>query len=235
MKDLQSKIALVTGASRGIGAAIVRELASRGAQVIFTYGKSVTEANALSKATGAEAVQADSADIQAVRQVVTDVVKRHGHLDILVNNAGVFIAPQNDTEYDHQNNINIKAVWAAVKAAAPLLADGGRIVSTGSVLGELVKFGGVGEYAATKAAVAMMTRSWARELGARGITVNCVQPGPIDTDMNPANSDMAPMLKPMTALNRYGKPEEVAALVGFLCSPAEPATSPAHKSMWMAV
>lgn len=153
------------------------------------------------------------------------VVARFGRLDILVNNAGVFVTgPVNDptadvAAFDHLFAVNVRGVAAAVRAAANLIGDGGRIISIGSVGGDHAPFVGVGDYAATKAAIAAYTRGWARDLGPKGITVNTVQPGPIDTDMNPDSGDFADGQKAATALGRYGKPEEVAAAVAFLASP----------------
>ncbi|MBI1309509.1 MAG: SDR family oxidoreductase [Proteobacteria bacterium] len=224
METLKGKVALVTGGSRGIGAAIVQELAAQGVTVVFSYGKSAKEAEALAKKTGAEAVQADSADAEAVRKLVRGVAKAHGRVDILVNNAGVFMLaeegkPLDDAAYARQMDINVRAVWAASKEVAGVMPDGGRIVNIGSVVGERAGFGGLTEYAMTKGAVAMLGRGLAHELGLRGITVNTVQPGPIDTDMNPDEGEFAEMMKQGIAMKRYGKPVEVAKAVAFLASP----------------
>jgi len=158
---------------------------------------------------------------------VKSVVESFGRLDILVNNAGVFAMGQvhdranNLAELDHLFAVNVGGVAAAVRTAAPLMEQGGRIISIGSVVGDSTPWPGASDYSATKGAVAAYTRGWARDLGPKGITVNNVQPGPIDTDMNPAgNGDFAGLQKTATALGRYGKPEEVAAAVAFLASPA---------------
>jgi 3-oxoacyl-[acyl-carrier protein] reductase len=153
------------------------------------------------------------------------VADRFGRLDILVNNAGVFVTGQvhdgaiDVAELERQFAVNVGGVVAAVRAAAPLMNDGGRIISIGSVLGEASPFPGIGDYSATKAAVIGYTRGWARDLGPKGITVNTVQPGPIDTDMNPDSGEFADAQRAATALGRYGKAEEVAAAVAFLASP----------------
>ena len=231
-KTLAGKVALVTGGSRGIGAAIARALAENGADVAISYSASADKAKAVvndlaAKGVRAEAFKADQANAEEVEALVKSVVERFGRLDILVNNAGVFSTGQ---VHDRANNlseiarmfaVNIGGVAAAVRTAAPLLSDGGRIISIGSIAGEISPWPGIADYSATKGAIAAYTRGWARDLGPRGITVNNVQPGPIDTDMNPAgNGDFSAAQKAATALGRYGKPEEVAAAVAFLASPA---------------
>lgn len=226
-QSLKGKVALVTGASRGIGAAIALRLAAEGADVAFSYSRSAERAQAVLrgiKAYGVKglAVAADQADGGAVAALVRTVHEHFGRLDILVNSAGVFSMgvvgdPAADTvALDRQQAINLNGVVAAVRAAVPLMADGGRIVSIGTMFASRVPFAGVGDYAASKAAVAAYGRAWARDLGPRAITVNTVQPGPINTEMNPETSDMAPLVKQMTALGRYGQPEEIAGVVAFL-------------------
>jgi 3-oxoacyl-[acyl-carrier protein] reductase len=231
-KKLAGKVALVTGGSRGIGAAIARALADDGADVAISYSASADKAKAvlnelLQKGVRAHAFKADQANPQEVSALVKSVVERFGHLDILVNNAGVFATGQvhdranNLSELDHLFAVNVGGVASAVRAAAPVMSEGGRIISIGSVVGERSPFPGIGDYSATKAAILGYTRGWARDFGPRGITVNNVQPGPIDTDMNPAgNGDFSAAQSAATALGRYGKPEEVAAAVAFLASPA---------------
>lgn len=225
--SLKGKVALVTGASRGIGAAIAKRLAAEGAAVAFSYSQSTEHAQSVLrsiKALGGDglAVVADQADIAAVAALVRRVHEHFGRLDILVNSAGVFTMsmvgdPDADiAALDRQQAINLNGVVAAVRAAVPLMADGGRIVSIGTMFASRAPFPGIGDYAASKAAVAAYGRAWARDLGPRGITVNTVQPGPINTDMNPDTSDMAPLVKQMTALGRYGQPEEIAGVVAFL-------------------
>lgn len=229
-QSLTGKVALVTGGSRGIGAAIAQRLASAGAQVAFTYASSPDRAHAIVasiEAAGGKAlaIQADQADAAAVTAMVQRVHAHFGRLDILVNSAGVFITgmigdPAADlTALERQQAVNVGGVVAAVRAAVPLLADGGRIVSIGTVFADRAAFPGVGDYAASKAAVAAYGRAWARDLGARGITVNTVQPGPINTEMNPETSDQAAMVAQMTALGRYGQPDEIAGAVLFLAGP----------------
>lgn len=231
-KKLTGKVALVTGGSRGIGAAIAKALADDGADVAISYSASPDKAKTvvnelLGKGVRAHAFKADQANAKEVAALVKSVVERFGRLDILVNNAGVFVTGQvhdganNLAELDRQFAVNVGGVAAAVRAAAPLMGDGGRIISIGSVVGDTSPFPGIADYSATKGAIAAYTRGWARDLGPRGITVNNVQPGPIDTDMNPAqNGEFSQTQKTMTALGRYGTAEEVAAAVAFLASPA---------------
>jgi 3-oxoacyl-[acyl-carrier protein] reductase len=231
-KKLIGKVALVTGGSRGIGAAIARTLADDGADVAISYSASADKAKAvvndlLEKGVRAHAFKADQADAKAVEALVKSVVERFGRLDILVNNAGVFVTGQvhdranNLAELDRLFAVNVGGVAAAVRAAAPLMGEGGRIISIGSVVGDATPWPGASDYSASKGAVAAYTRGWARDLGPKGITVNNVQPGPIDTDMNPAaNGEFANLQNTKTALGRYGKPEEVAAAVAFLASPS---------------
>ena len=229
-KELNGKVALVTGGSRGIGAAIAKALADDGADVAISYAASADKAEAVvkelrKKGVRAEAFRADQANTKEVEGLVEAVVKRFGRLDILVNNAGVFASgPVHDrannlAELERLFAINVGGVATAVRTAAPLMPDGGRIISIGSVAGDTSPWPGIADYSATKGAVAAYTRGWARDLGPRGITVNNVQPGPIDTDMAPQDGDVADGLKARTVFGRYGKPEEVAAAVAFLASP----------------
>jgi 3-oxoacyl-[acyl-carrier protein] reductase len=230
-KPLAGKVALVTGGSRGIGAAIAKELADQGADVAISYAASADKADAVakqlqSKGVRASAYKADQGDTKQVEDLVRRVAKEFGRIDILVNNAGVFAgAAIDDTNADKaalQNlfAVNVGGVNAAVRAAVPFMGDGGRIITIGSVAGDESPWQGVADYSATKAAVAAYTRGWARDLGPKGITVNNVQPGPIDTDMAPKEGPLEELLRTGTALGRYGKPEEVAAAVAFLASPA---------------
>jgi 3-oxoacyl-[acyl-carrier protein] reductase len=227
---LHGKVALVTGASRGIGAAIAKRLAAEGAAVAFSFASSPDRADQVVRdieATGGKALalMADQSDAAAVAAMVAKAHAHFGRLDILVNSAGVFVTGMiGDAAADiaalaPQQAINVGGAVAAVRAAVPLLSDGGRIVSIGSVFAERTAFPGVGDYAATKAAVAAYGRAWARDLGPRGITVNTMQPGPINTEMNPETGDMAPMVKSMTVLGRYGQPDEIAGAVAFLVGP----------------
>jgi 3-oxoacyl-[acyl-carrier protein] reductase len=228
-KKLAGKVALVTGGSRGIGAAIARSLADDGADVAISYTASAGKAEALAKELAAKGVrakayQADQADPAQVTNLVKTVAQSFGRLDILVNNAGVFVAggigdpSASQTELDRQFAINVGGVTAAVRTAVGLMRQGGRIITIGSIAGSRAPFPGIGDYSATKAAVAAYTRGWARDLGSKGITVNVIQPGPIATDMLP-EGEVADLLKSQTALGRFGRPEEVAAAVTFLASP----------------
>jgi len=229
-KPLAGRVALVTGGSRGIGAAIVRRLADDGADVAFSYAVSretaerlVTEIEALGRR--AIAVQADQAVTAEVTAFVYQAHAHFGRLDILVNSAGVFVTgsvedPDADlAAFDRQLDINVKGVATAVRAAVPLITDGGRIVSIGTTGAVHIPFANAADYVATKAAVAAYTRGWARDLGGRGITVNVIQPGAINTDMNPADGPFAETLKGLAALGRYGQPEDIAAAVAFLAGP----------------
>jgi 3-oxoacyl-[acyl-carrier protein] reductase len=228
MTDLSGKTALVTGASRGIGAAIAKQLAADGAGVAITYTKGADAAakvvKDIERAGGkAIAVQADATDVKAVTAAVEKTVATFGRLDVLVNNAGTAIPKpfeeQTLEEMDHMIGLNLRGVFIATQAALKHLSKGGRIIMIGSVVGERMMTPGLVAYAATKGAVKMFTQGLAREVADRGITVNNVQPGPIDTDLNPAAGDWATPQIALTALKRYGRPEDVAALVAFVASP----------------
>jgi 3-oxoacyl-[acyl-carrier protein] reductase len=225
---LEGKVALVTGGSRGIGAGIAKHLAAAGAKVAITYTKGADAAASVVKqiesAGGkAIAIQADAADAQAVQSAVEQAVKTLGKLDVLVNNAGTAIPKKFEDatleELDRVLNINVRGVFTATQAALKQMNDGGRIIMIGSCVGERNMTPGLAAYAATKGAVKMFTQGLAREVGDRRITVNNVQPGPIDTDLNPAAGDWATPQIANTALNRYGTVDEVAALVAFVASP----------------
>ena len=226
-KKLTGKAALVTGGSRGIGAAIARSLAEDGADVAISYVSAADKAKALvrelqEKGVRAVAFKADQANTEEVAGLVRKTAEHFGHLDILVNNAGVFITGPvgsvTDADVSKQFAINVGGVNAAVREAAKLMTDGGRIISIGSMAAETSPWPGISDYSATKAAVAAYTRGWARDLGPKGITVNVVEPGPIDTDMNPSTTDFAKPQIAGTALGRFGRPEEVGATVAFLAS-----------------
>jgi 3-oxoacyl-[acyl-carrier protein] reductase len=227
-KKLEGKTALVTGGSRGIGAAIAKRLAADGAKVAITYTKGGDAAAAVVKEierTGGKAlaVQADATDAKAVAAAVEKTVAALGKLDVLVNNAGTAIPKKfEDTtleEMDHMIDLNFRGVLVATQAALKHFNKGGRIIMIGSCVGERMMTPGLAAYSATKGAVKMFTQGLSRELGDRAITVNNVQPGPIDTDLNPAAGDWATPQKAMTALNRYGTVDEVASLVAFVASP----------------
>jgi 3-oxoacyl-[acyl-carrier protein] reductase len=224
--SLKGKRALVTGASRGIGAAIAKALAIEGADVAITYEKSAEAAKAVVaaiKATGgrAVAIQADSADVSAVQASVEKTVAELGGLDILVNNAGILrLSTVRDIsleDIDALLNVNVRAVIVASKAGIPHLGKGGRIINIGSFFADKVPGGaGLPVYALTKSALTAFSQGLARELGPSDITVNVVQPGSIDTDMNPAHGPFGEVLRSITALGRYGKVEDIANIVTFL-------------------
>jgi 3-oxoacyl-[acyl-carrier protein] reductase len=227
-KKLAGKVAFVTGGSRGIGAAIAKRLAADGASVAITYAKSPDAAAAVVKAiesAGGKAIalQADATDSAAVRNAVDKTAATFGRLDILVNNAGTAIPKKfeetSPEELDIIINLNIRGVFTATQAALKHIKKDGRIIMIGSCVGERVMTPGLAAYSATKGAVKMFTQGLAREVGDRGITVNNVQPGPIDTDLNPASGDWAKPQVANTALGRYGTVDEVAALVAFVASP----------------
>src|SRR5277367_1607081 len=228
MSNLNKKVALVTGGSRGIGAAIAKRLAADGASVAITYAKDATAASAVVKAIEsnggkAVAIQADAADTEAVRSAVEKAVSALGRLDVLVNNAGTAIPKRFEEttleELDRVIDINIRGVFVTTQAALKHMNDGGRIINIGSCVGERILTPGLVPYSATKGAVKMFTQGLSREVGNRGITVNNVQPGPIDTDLNPASGDWAKPQTAVTALGRYGSVDEVAALVAFVAGP----------------
>jgi 3-oxoacyl-[acyl-carrier protein] reductase len=227
MEGLSGKTALVTGGARGIGAGIARRLAAEGVSVAITYSASAGKANQVvaeiqTSGGTAMAIAADAADAQAVSAAVAQTIADFGRLDILVNNAGMGIAASIEditmNDYDRCFAINVRAVFVAMQAAARHMGPGGRIITIGSVNGDRIPFAAASIYAATKAAVAGLTRGAARDLGPRGITVNVVQPGPIDTDMNPADGLYAASGLAAVAVGHYGQPRDVAAMVAFLAS-----------------
>ncbi|GIL40109.1 SDR family NAD(P)-dependent oxidoreductase [Roseiterribacter gracilis] len=229
-KTLTGKVAIVTGGARGIGAAVAKRLGADGADVAISYSASADQANAVvqelkAKGVRAVAIKADASDPKQAAKLISDVVAQFGKLDILVNNAGVYApgavgdAAADTAALDRQRVVNYDSVVAGIRAAAPVISDGGRIITIGSCLGQDVRFPGIADYAATKFAVAGYSRGAARDLGPRNITVNVVQPGPIDTDMNPADGEHADGQRAALALNRYGKPEDIAAGVAFLAGP----------------
>jgi 3-oxoacyl-[acyl-carrier protein] reductase len=228
MANLTNKIALVTGGSRGIGAGIAKRLAADGASVAITYTKGADAAAAvvteIERAGGnAIAIQADAADAKAVTAAVEKTVATYGRLDVLVNNAGTAIPkPFEETtleELDRVIDINFRGTLIATQAALKHMQDGGRIIMIGSCVGERIMTPGLVPYAATKGAVKMFTQGLSREVGSRGITVNNVQPAPIDTELNPAAGDWATPQIAMTALNRYGHVKDIAAMVAFVAGP----------------
>ncbi|AJP58524.1 oxidoreductase [Pandoraea vervacti] len=227
--NFQGKVAFVTGGSRGIGAAIVQRFADDGAAVAFTYNGSKAAAQTLvariRNAGGrALALQADVADAQALTRAVDDAAREFGKVDILVNNAGVFsmgnIAELELQEFERVLNVNVRAVFVAAKAALAHMGEGGRIINIGSCNAERVPFPDFATYAMTKSALVGLVKGMARDLGPRGITVNNVQPGPTNTDMNPAAGEFAPAMHDLMAIKRHGRPEEVAGMVAYLASEA---------------
>ena len=225
---LENKRALVTGGSRGIGAAIVKRLAREGAHIALTYVSKPDQANETVKAAQAFGVQAlaihaDSADAKAVVAAVERTVAELGGIDILVNNAGIGVMAPIDhyrlEDFDRTVAVNVRAVFVATQAAVKHMKTGGRIITIGSCNAERIPFAGGAVYAMSKAALVGLVKGLARDLGPRGITINNVQPGPIDTDLNPAASDFGAMLRTLMALPRYGTAEEIAALVAYLAGP----------------
>jgi 3-oxoacyl-[acyl-carrier protein] reductase len=225
---LTGKVALVTGGSRGIGAAIVKRLAADDAAVALTYSASPDQADAVVRAVEAAggkalAVHADAGDVTAVKAAVAKTVQAFGRLDILVNNAGVAIVkPVDDLSLDDFDRIvavNVKGVFVATQEVVRHMGEGGRIINIGSINSDYVPYGGGSLYAMSKAAVAGLTKGLARDLGPRGITINNVQPGPTDTDMNPASGEFATQARGYIALQRYAHADEIADFVAYLASP----------------
>jgi 3-oxoacyl-[acyl-carrier protein] reductase len=225
---LQNRRALVTGGSRGIGAAIVKRLAREGAHVALTYVSKPDEGNktaAAAKALGvrALAIQADSSSPEAVVAAVERTARELGGIDILVNNAGIAVIAPVDSfslkDFDRTFAVNVRSVFVATQAAVKHMKEGGRVINIGSCNAERMPFAGGAVYAMSKAALVGLVQGLARDLGPRGITVNNVQPGPVDTDMNPATGEFAEMLKRLMALPRYGHVDEIAAMVAYLAGP----------------
>jgi 3-oxoacyl-[acyl-carrier protein] reductase len=228
MNKLEGKIAFITGGSRGIGTAIAKRLAADGANVAITYTKGADAAASVVKeieraGRKAIAIQANAADAEAVKAAVDKTVATFGRIDVLVNNAGTAIPKTFEEttleEMDRMIDINVRGAFVATQAALKHMKDGGRIIMIGSCVGERMMTPGLVPYSATKGAVKMFTQGLSREVGNRGITVNNIQPGPIDTELNPAAGEWAAPQKAATALNRYGSVDDVAALVAFVAGP----------------
>ncbi|ALJ16224.1 SDR family oxidoreductase [Sphingopyxis macrogoltabida] len=219
MTDFQGKSVLVLGGSRGIGAAIVRRFASDGAKVVFTYNGSREAAEQLAAETGSSAVPTDSSDRDAVIARVRD----SGPLDILVVNAGFALFGDaldlDPDEVDRLIRVNVTAPYHASVEAARQMPEGGRIIVIGSVNGDRMPLPGMASYALSKSALQGMARGLARDFGPRGITINIVQPGPIDTDANPEDGPMRDLMHSFMAIKRHGRPEEVAGMVAWLAGP----------------
>jgi 3-oxoacyl-[acyl-carrier protein] reductase len=227
-KNLTGKVALVTGASRGIGAAIAQRLAAEGAAVAITYNSSPAKANevvrTIEQASGrAIALPADSANAAAIRAAVSKTVETLGRLDIVVNNAGILalgdISQLTEADFDKTINVNVRAVFIATQAAIPHMKEGGRIINIGSTNADRMPFPGGSIYAMSKSALVGLVKGLARDLGPKGITINNIQPGPVATEMNPPDGDFAKVLLPLIAVNRYGHDSEIGALVAFLAGP----------------
>lgn len=222
---LKNKRALVTGGSRGIGAGIVKRLASEGVDVAFTYNKSSVKANEIMQAAQtlgiqALAIQADSAEASAVVAAVEQTVEKLGGIDILVNNAGVLAVGLIDNftlaDFDQILAVNVRAVFVATQAAVKYMKEGGRIINISSTHAERMPFAGGSVYAMSKSALCGLVKGLARDLGLRGITINNIQPGPIDTDMNSSEGELSQMFKQQMAVSNYGTVEEVAGMVAYL-------------------
>ena len=225
---LSGKAAFVTGGSRGIGAAIVRRLARDGAAVAFTYGSSQAGADELVRSIQAEggralALRVDSADAAALTAGIDQAARHFGRLDILVNSAGVALVGTVDDfsleDFDRTLAINVRAVFVATKAAVAHMKDGGRVVNIGSTNARRMPWPGMSAYAMSKSALTGLVQGLARDLGPRGITVNNVQPGPVDTDMNPADGPQAEAMHQLMALPRHGHADEIAGMVAYLVGP----------------
>ena len=228
MAVLDGKVALVTGGSRGIGAGIAKRLGKDGAAVAITYASSRDKADAVVRTImdgggKALAIPADSGDAAAVRAAVVQTVAKFGGIDILVSNAGIAtLAPLDELsleDFDRTMAINVRAVFVGAQEAARHMKEGGRIITIGSTNADRMPFAGGSVYAMSKAAVAGLTRGLARDLGPRSITVNAVQPGPIDTDLNPSNGPFSDTMRSFMALPRYGTTDDVAAMVAYLAGP----------------
>jgi 3-oxoacyl-[acyl-carrier protein] reductase len=226
--DLNGKVAFVTGGARGIGAAIVRRLARDGATVAFTYRGSAAQADALVagiKQDGGKAlaIQSDAGDAAALTRAIDEVAREFGKIDILVNNAGVLLLGPIDSfsldDFDKTVEVNVRAVFVASKAVLPHMGTGGRIINIGSTNADRMPFPGGAVYAMSKSALQGLVQGMSRDLGPRGITVNNVQPGPVNTDMNPENSEFAASLHGLMALPRHGHADEIAGMVAYVASP----------------
>lgn len=234
MQNLKGKVAFVTGGSRGIGAAIVRRLAAEGAKVSFTYVNGRERAEALiSELAGdglsAEAIQSDNAKEGAVSAAINQAIAQHGKLDILVNSAGVYVGKPFEEhtveDYDYVMNVNVRSVFEACLAASRLMEREGRIITIGSCMADRVAGPEATLYAASKSALSGFTKGLSRDLGPKDITVNLIQPGPVDTDMNPETSGSSDFQRGMMSIPRYGRPEHIADAVAFLASPANSYTT----------
>jgi len=221
------KVAFVTGGARAIGAAIVQRLARDGAAVAFTYKGSTAQANALAASVEsaggrALAIQADAGDAAALTRAIDDAARQFGKIDVLVNNAGVLLMGAIDSfsleDFDRTLEVNVRAVFVASKAVLPHMGQGGRIINIGSCNAERMPFPGDAAYAMSKSALQGLVQGMARDLGPKGITVNNVQPGPTNTDMNPESGDFAGALHGLMAVQRHAQPDEIAGMVAYVAS-----------------
>ncbi|WP_250474915.1 SDR family oxidoreductase [Caballeronia sp. GAFFF1] len=226
--SLSGKIAFVTGGARGIGAAVVSRLAAEGAAVAFTYRGSAAQASALAakiEETGGRvlAIQSDAADADALTRAIDQAARHFGKIDVLVNNAGVLYLGPVDAfsldDFDKTVAVNVRAVFVATKAVLPYMPAGGRIVNIGSTNADRMPFPGGAAYAMSKAALQGLVKGLARDLGPKGITVNNVQPGPVDTDMNPEQGEFGSALHALMAVQRHAKADEIAAMVAYVAGP----------------
>ncbi|WP_244850368.1 SDR family oxidoreductase [Caballeronia sp. SL2Y3] len=226
--SLSGKIAFVTGGARGIGAAVVSRLAAEGAAVAFTYRGSAAQASALAakiEETGGRvlAIQSDAADADALTRAIEQAARHFGKIDVLVNNAGVLYLGPVDAfsldDFDKTVAVNVRAVFVATKAVLPYMPAGGRIVNIGSTNADRMPFPGGAAYAMSKAALQGLVKGLARDLGPKGITVNNVQPGPVDTDMNPEQGEFGSALHALMAVQRHAKADEIAAMVAYVAGP----------------
>lgn len=227
MNRLAQKVAFVTGGSRGIGAAIARRLAGEGAHVVITYTSAAEKAQevvrSIEQAGGkAVAIAADNADPQAVTEAVRQTASQFGRIDVVVNNAGIYIGKPLEEhtleDFDRIMNINVRAVFLAIREAAQHMPDGGRMITIGSNMADRAGGPQTALYSMSKSALVGLTKGLARDLGPRSITVNLVQPGPIDTDMNPANTAFADQMRSQLSLAEYGTGDDIAGLVAYLAS-----------------
>lgn len=226
MKNLKGKVAFITGGSRGMGAGIAKRLAEDGTNIVFTHsGRNAKRAEEVLKVVRANGVEgialvANNEDSEAIKKALKTTIEKFGSLDILVNNAGVAIMKpleeQTLDEFDQMMKVNVKAVFVASQFAAPFMKSGGRIITIGSNMADHVAMPGASLYSMSKSALIGLTKGIARDLGSRNITVNLIQPGSVDTEMNPADGEFAPYQKQLTALGRFGEVEEIAGLVAYL-------------------
>jgi len=228
LQNLAGKVAIVTGGSRGIGAAVARRLAEGGAKIVLTYATNADAAQAVVAAcrkdgASADAKRCDAGNLADGKALIARIAAKHGKIDILVNNAAVLTATDlkgtTVEDFDRNIDVNLKGAFFLTQACVAHMGAGGRIVNIGSIFGETVPYPGIDLYSMTKFGLAGLTRAWARDLAADGITVNCIQPGPVNTDMNPEDGALAGAMLPRAPLGRYGRPEEIAETVAYLCGP----------------